>query len=549
MGIATDLLELPPTDRYEWLGERSEEDLAGIFVAVRRDLGTPWAIYRDDPVGFVTFGLGEYLTERQQQIGQSLVDNPRTCVPSAHSVGKSHSASRWVAWHGCVWPPGEALCVTTAFTWRQVRQILWQHIGRVVRAYKLPGYETCHQTEWQVDNEIVAFGFAPNRYDEASGQGFHARRLLVIVDEAGGIMETLGKNLDGLMTGDARMLAIGNPPTDEPGSWFERVCETSPNWNRIRVEAFDSPNFTGEECPPDIAAQLVDARWVREIAAEHGEESSYYKARVLALFPKSSASKVVPMDWIERAVWDGKDPSHEKPKGEHEDWQRLGCDIAADGGDEFVIALADGGDVDIVHTASGEDSVDQTRNADVILDHALAAVAVQERRGYDKRNVRVKIDAIGIGAGTADIVSRKVKERGAPIDVVHVVVSERANDAAEYANKRAEMWWNLRNMIRDDACRLKIDKRTQAQLYAPRYKTPAGRITIQAKVDMKREGLPSPDRAEAIGLALYEPEHVSRATVTGAPRPGEPTIKSNIPGRQVGPPSDRLPRLPGRRWS
>jgi hypothetical protein len=548
VGVAADLLQLPPTDRYTWLGERSPTDLAGIFTAVRRDLGTPWAIYRDDPVGFVRYGLGEYLTERQQEIGQSVVLHPRTCVPSGHGLGKSHGAARWAAWHGCVWPPGEALVVTTAFTWRQVRQILWQHIGRVIRHHKLPGHETCHQTEWQIDNEIVAFGFAPNRYDEASGQGFHARRLFVIVDEAGGILEKLGKNLDGLMTGDARMLAIGNPPTDEPGSWFERICEVSPNWNKIRVTAFDSPNFTGEECPPEVAAQLVDERWVNEVASEYGTDSSYYKARVEALFPKSSASKVVPMDWIERVIWDGTDADPPRPVGEHSDWQRLGCDIAADGGDEFVIALADGPDVSIVHQASGEDSVDQTRNADVIFDHALAAVAMQERRGYTARRVRVKVDAIGIGAGTADILSRKVKEHGAPIDVVHVVVSERANDAAEYANKRAEMWWNLRSLCRDDAVRLRIDARTKAQLYAPRYKTPAGRITIQPKVEMKREGLPSPDRAEAIGLALYEPEMVTHPTITGVPRPAEPSIRSNVPGRQIGPPSDRLPRLPGRRW-
>jgi hypothetical protein len=254
------------------------------------------------------------------------------------------------------------------------------------------------------------------------------------------------------------------------------------------------------------------------------------------------------MDWIERVIWDGAEADPPKPAGEHSDWQRLGCDIAADGGDEFVIALADGPDVSIVHQASGEDSVDQTRNADVIFDHALAAVAMQERRGYNARRVRVKIDAIGIGAGTADILSRKVKEHGAPVDVVHVVVSERANDATEYANKRAEMWWNLRSLCRDDAVRLRIDARTKAQLYAPRYKTPTGRITIQPKVEMKREGLPSPDRAEAIGLALYEPEMVSQPTITGAPRPSEPSIRSNVPGRQVGPPSDRLPRLPGRRW-
>ncbi|MET9110530.1 hypothetical protein [Streptomyces zhihengii] len=43
-------------------------------------------------------------------------------------------------------------------------------------------------------------------------------KLLIVVDEAGGIARTIGNGTNNLLTGDARMLAIGNPAMDDPRS-------------------------------------------------------------------------------------------------------------------------------------------------------------------------------------------------------------------------------------------------------------------------------------------------------------------------------------------
>jgi hypothetical protein len=53
--------------------------------------------------------------------------------------------------------------------------------------------------------------------------------------------------------------------------------------------------------------------------------------------------------------------------------------------------------------------------------------------------------------------------------------------------------------------RLDVDRQVLAQLAGPTYKSDSsGRIQIESKADMKRRGVSSPDRAEAILLALYE---------------------------------------------
>jgi hypothetical protein len=92
-----------------------------------------------------------------------------------------------------------------------------------------------------------------------------------------------------------------------------------------------------------------------------------------------------------------------------------------------------------------------------------------------------------------------------------VNVAERAYDNTKFANQRAEMWWNLRTLIQPDAegrqeVTLAVDRKTIAQLTAPTYRAnSSGRLQIESKQDMKRRGVSSPDRAEALLLALFEP--------------------------------------------
>jgi len=91
------------------------------WEAIEAERGTKWAAFADWPEGFVEIALGEFLWSKQRDILRSLVDNKRTVVPACHAPGKSHIAARAVAWWGAVHPPGTALVITTAPTFRQVR--------------------------------------------------------------------------------------------------------------------------------------------------------------------------------------------------------------------------------------------------------------------------------------------------------------------------------------------------------------------------------------------------------------------------------------------
>ena len=62
-------------------------------------------------------------------------------------------------------------------------------------------------------------------------------------------------------------------------------------------------------------------------------------------------------------------------------------------------------------------------------------------------------------------------------------------------------------------------KITLAQLNAPNYGHDSrGRIKIEKKDEIKKRGLGSPDRAEALLLAIYEPDGGPSTTATAAGR-------------------------------
>ena len=492
MESLTLLPDLPDEQRRRILEQLSDEELAVLY----REAGTrPYARWARDPVGFVTEALGEDVWSKQIEILQSLRHNRRTAVPACHAPGKSHIAARAIAWWVAVHPPNTVRVVTTATTFRQVRGILWPHIRRLVIEHGLPGEVLT--TEWKINDILVADGFSPADHNEAAVQGIHAENLLIVVDEAGGISNTIGQALEALMTGgNTRLLLLGNPPTDRVGSWFERACN-SDLYNVIPIPASETPNFTGEKVGP-WARNLVDHRWVEEVTRSFGADSPFVQARVHARFPRSVSSAVIPIDWVEEAM------QLEGDEGQI----RLGVDVAADGGDEFVIAEIDGETARIVHASRGNASPVEV--AGRVLEAIRDAQRRHEERGVRER-VRVKIDAIGVGWGVAGLLEEWGKEDRHGAEIIAVNVAMAAHDRDQFANQRAEMWWAMRETLQPNeegqqGLALDIDHRTAQQLTAPSYRSNStGRILIESKQEMAKRGVGSPDRAEAVLLALFEP--------------------------------------------
>lgn len=459
----------------------SPPERAALLEAIRAELARRDAAeaerratfrYADDPCGFVHNVLREFLWSRQRQIAEAVRDHRRVAVPSCHGAGKSFLASRVTAWWLGTNPPGDAFVVTSAPTFNQVRAILWREINRAHKRGGLPGHT--NQTEWHIDGELVAFGRKPQDMDMTGFQGIHARRVLVILDEACGIPKTLWDAAETLVTNDeSRLFAIGNP--DDPSSEFARKCAPGSGFKVIPISAFDTPNLTGEAIPEGLRPLLVGATWVEEMAANWGRESPLYTAKILGEFPDLSDDTLIPMSWLKRAVnREGTVPG---------DPVALGCDIARYGTDETVIIERRGDVARLAQTHRGRDLMETTGHIARLLRDTGASVA--------------NVDDAGLGGGVTD----RLKEQRLPVRPINVGAA--AQEPDKYVNLRAEVFWNLRERFREGTISLPEDDTLLTQLGAIRYRIDSrGRVVIESKDEMKKRGLPSPDRADALALAF-----------------------------------------------
>ncbi|MET3135208.1 hypothetical protein AAKU55_005516 [Oxalobacteraceae bacterium GrIS 1.11] len=109
------------------------------------------------------------------------------------------------------------------------------------------------------------------------------------------------------------------------------------------------------------------------------------------------------------------------------------------------------------------------------------------------------VDKIGIGSGIVD----RLKELNIP--VIGVNSASRAEDTERYANKRAEIWYRFKEWLEDLPNRLPNDVAMIADISAPSYKTSSnGARLIEAKDDMKKRQVRSPDGADAIAMTFAE---------------------------------------------
>jgi hypothetical protein len=84
----------------------------------------------------------------------------------------------------------------------------------------------------------------------------------------------------------ARVLAIGNP--DDGAAHFASICKPGSGWHVIRVNGFETPNFTDEQVSTEVSDLLLSTEWVEERKKRWGESSRSTRARSSACSPKSA---------------------------------------------------------------------------------------------------------------------------------------------------------------------------------------------------------------------------------------------------------------------
>lgn len=434
--------------------------------------------YAEDPVAWVHERLDEETWSMQDRILESVVSHRYTAVQSCHDSGKSYSASRLMSWWIDAHPPGTAFVVSTAPSQHQVEAILWNEVGRAHRKGDLIGRITYGMVpRWKLGPEIVGFGRKPadlasKEEAMATFQGIHNEFVLVVIDEAGGVPRWLYDAVDTLVTNEkARVLAIGNP--DDPASNFAKICAPGSGWNLIKISYADTPNFSGEPVSERLSDLLLSELWVEERKLRWGEKSPLYTSKVLGEFPDVSDDTLIPPKLLRACQL--LDLPGVKPG-------RFGADVARFGDDETTVYRNRGGKIRCEFSGGKMDTVEVT---------GVFAGILHERDG----RVPMVIDSIGLGAGPYD----NLNNEGEPVE--EFVASEKAFEPDRFVNRRAEAYWSFREDCEAGEIDLPPDGEDDeliAQLGSIKWKLDKkGRIQLESKDEMKKRGLPSPDRADA----------------------------------------------------
>jgi hypothetical protein len=443
----------------------------------------PESPYLHDPQAWASDKLGAFLWSKQRDIFASVVANRRTAVRSCHGAGKSWSAGALAAWWIDTHPPGEAIVVSTAPTYKQVHAVLWEEIRKQHRTGGLPG-TVLGSDEWKINDILVGMGRKPADHDEHGFQGIHRRYVLAILDEACGIPAALWNAVEAITTNDdCRILAIGNP--DDPNTEFGNVCQPGSGWNILQISSFDTPNLSGEDVPDFMRTLLPSAGWVEDARKRWGEDSPVYLSKVLGEFPKTSANTLIPAPWIRAAQ------ERDLPFGYP---ATLGVDVARFGTDRTVIYRRSGGKVRLHSDRNGDATTATT---------GLVVTALR-----DTGSLAAHVDGVGVGGGVVDM----LREQGHPVEDMQA--GGGAIDPTRFVNARAEWYWDLRKMFEDGEIDLDpTDDELAAQLGSIRFEYDSrGRIKIESKDDMRKRGMPSPDHADAVMLAVAHPHQNPKAT-------------------------------------
>lgn len=398
------------------------------------------------------------------------IDHPTHAYVTQVVEHNSFVAARAALWWLYTHP--QSVVMITAPTFRQVEKVVWQEIRSAFHNSKYGLFGTILNTEIKIAPKWFAFGFSTTNPDAA--QGIHSDRVLVILDEASGIPESIWTAVDGCLTSaNSRILSIGNPT--DPTSRFAAEFK-SPNVNKFKIGAYDTPNLKAGKT---IYPGLITKEWVEDKKIRWGETSPMYVSRVMGEFPETSNDTLIPLSAIEAAQ--GADLP---PDPQTKPLRVLGVDVARFGSNETVMYLRDKSKARLIFAMRGADTMQTVGRI----------IALSRENNAD----RVVVDEIGVGAGVID----RLKEQG--IGVVAANAARASGDPNRFANIRAEWFWGLRERFLEG--QIDIDPQDQdlaSQLANLKYKIDSrGRIVIESKDEMARRGMQSPDRADALALAF-----------------------------------------------
>lgn len=399
----------------------------------------------------------------------------RRAVSSGHGIGKSTMVAWLVNWIMVTRP--RSIGTITANTFTQLETKTWAAIQRWAKlSIFSEWFEITSNLFYEKGNKASWF-CAPQSSKEENSEAFagqHSKSAtsFYFFDEDSAIPDEIHRVAEGGLTDGEPMIFLFGNPTRNSGHFYHACFREGSRWNPTIVDSRDS-KFTNK-------AQI--AEW----AQDYGEDSDFFRVRVLGMPPKASDAQFID----HRRVLDAQKRQVVVMPDEP---LVAGVDFAWGGSDDNVVRFRRGLDARSIPSVrvKGEFTRDPgvmtTRLADIL------------NASYDGRKVEMLfLDSAGIAGPIASRLRmlgfRNVQEVNFGAD----------SPDSKYRYFRDYMWGRMKEWLITGA----IDKHPELEsdLVGPGTRPDSRqRVWLESKEDMKKRDVDSPDDGDALALTFAAP--------------------------------------------
>lgn len=426
----------------------------------------------------IKYGLNVAPRDDQQaefiyQIDDAIATNEKTdiSVRSGHGTGKTTILSWLIIYVGIAFD--DAKIPTTAPVAAQLENMLIPEVRKWANKLFPPirGQVEVQAQDVKFNNGNKCFARTARKDNTEALAGVHASFVLYVVDEASGIDQAIFNVIEGALTGENYLLVMTSNPTKTVGAFFESHNKNRSNYRTIHMDSEKSAN--------------VDPTWIKKMEDKYGRDSDTFRVRVQGKFPMSNTDSLFTTDEILESM--KRDPNTVDQTGA----VVYAADVARFGNDSSVLTIRNGY---YMHTMKVFNQLSTMEYANVIGNEV----------GMQTDPHALFIDSIGVGAGVFD----RLKEKGYRPTEANAAM--RADEVDVYHNKRAEMYFNLKEWIRKGGI-LPDDEELLEELVCITYSyTNTGKVLLAKKEDIKEELGRSPDKGDACALSFFSKVRADR---------------------------------------
>lgn len=397
----------------------------------------------------------------------------REATASGHGIGKSAETAWIILWIMSTRPYAKG--IVTANTSDQLRTKTWGELGKwrtrcIVGHWfeynngrnSMSLYHHSWPESWRVDAQTC------REENSEAFAGLHAANStpFYIFDEASAVPDPIWEVAEGGLTDGEPMFFVFGNPTRNTGA-FKKCFAASSRWVCRQIDS--------------RTAKMTNKKLIAQWLKDHGENSDFFRVRVLGRFPRAGDMQFIPSDVVHAA--------QKRGSGRYlgDDPLICGIDVARGGDDDCRIGFRRGKDAksETSYRMSGEKS----RDSMVLISKIIMIL--------DRHRPDVTfLDETGMGGPMVD----RLVQLG--YHVIGIGFGHNADDELHYSNKTAEMGARCRQWLMNGGA-IPDDPQLEEELTSREFwHNDKDQLVLEKKKDMKKRLKCSPDWADQLYLTF-----------------------------------------------